>query len=357
MSPAILNHNLFAGDTDTELGIFLKLSFDDNVFLDAATKEEIYYAEVSPTFKINFEEARYRTEVTASGKFRKSSDQDVEKDRFDFGVDLTGAYDFPTSVLNGALGFHRKSVLDTEFEDSGQFRNNDTKNAGNALIGYQTELSERWRLNISDNFQLVDYSSNFFNNFWNNTINIGFERDWTEYTVITFDFGYNRYQPDSDLLTSTDSYSFAIGLLYSYSENTSITANTGGTYVNDKLRWNAKLQISHELENLKFTLDASRQVSPSGLGEVRQTESISSNVSYSYSEDITAGLGASWRNSNSITAVTLQQDTKSQEISPWVNWQVDEHWNIRLSYRLRRLKRTLDNGWGVSNSVFLEFRY
>jgi len=202
----------------------------------------------------------------------------------------------------------------------------------------------------------MDYSDVIFNNYWSNRAGVGVDVLMNERTALVQDFSYLRYVPKNVLQESLNSYSYRAGLRHDLSEYTTISLTGGASYFNDEYRWSAVAEIVHAIENNELSLRAARELQPSGLGGLRQDESIAFTSTYNYSEGTNMGVTASWRRSKSINNL-IELDKEFVGISPWVSFEVLQDLRIRLSYQLRRQKTSLTDDWGTSNSFFISIEY
>ena len=349
-------HAAVAAESSIEFGLSGEASYDDNRYLSSTNKQDVYIFRINPSVGILMEDEGSETLFSVFGSYALSSDQLVQEDRFNYGGSVTGNYQFEYSSLSLAAGYNHDSVLDTEFEDTGIFSNNATRDSGNASFGYETSLSETWSLRVSDNFQVMDYSSLVFNNFWSNRAGMGVDVLINERTALVQDFSYLRYEPENVLAPTRNSYSYLAGLRHDLSENTRMTVTGGVSYLDDVYRWSAVAELVHELENNQLSVRAAREIQPSGLGGLKQDESISFDTTYNYSLSTNMGLTASWRRNKSLDNF-IAFDNEFIGFSPWVSFEVMRDLNVRLRYHLRRQKIGITNDWGISNSFYISIEY
>ncbi|MCP5380897.1 MAG: hypothetical protein H6912_00880 [Kordiimonadaceae bacterium] len=346
-----------AAETDATFGLSAEGSYDDNRYLSNTNKQSVYILNIRPTVGLTIENEGSQTTFTAYGAYALSSDQAVQKDRFNFGAGVSGVYEYEYSTLTLGGGFDRQSVFETEFLDTGIYAgNNGWRDRGNASFGLKTSLNETWSLRLSDSFQILDYSTINYNNYWSNVVGLGVDVALNERTSLVQNFSYLRYEPDNIFMTSLNSYSYLAGLSYELDENTLVTVTGGATYLSGDYRWSAIFELSHQLENNLFSVRGARELLPSGLGGVRQSDSVEFDSTYNYSESVNMGISASWRRSKELNNIT-QLDNEFFGISPWVSFEVMRDLNIRLRYQLRRQKIGLSNDWGISNVFSISIAY
>lgn len=356
VSAFLFGNPSLAAETSIELGASANTSYDDNRFLSTTNKQAVYLFSVSPVVDLIIEDEGSLTVLSTTRTFTKSSDETIEKDRFTYGASLTGNYELQSSNLNLGAGFSRQSIIETEFEDSGAFSNNTTRDRGYAQVGIQADLSERWGVRLSNNFQILDYSVGSFNNYWSNSAGLGLDIAVSETSALTQDAGFLYYKPQNMLRPASNSYSYRAGIRHQLSPDTTISINGGATYFNSSYRWSAVAEITHELENNTFTLRAARELVPSGLGGLRQGETVALEVDFDYSESIAMGIGASWRRSSEINVILIDR-REFIEVNPWIAVEVMENLRLRFSYRLRRVRIGIMNNWGISNGFNVGVQY
>ncbi len=357
ISSLLCGGHVTAAETSFDLGIAADASYNDNRFLSETNKQSVYLFRVSPVLDTIIEDEGSRTVISATGSFQKSSDEAIEEDRFTYGISLIGDYEFETATLNIGGGYDRQSIFDTEFDDTGAFLNNSTRDRGFAQIGVGARLSETLSVRLSDNFQVLDYSTfGLFNNYWSNSASLGVDLALNENTALIQNFGYLHYEPEFALSPSINSYSYRAGFRRQISENTSISVTGGVSYLNDNYMWSAVAEIAHELERNTVSFRAARELLPSGLGGLRQDESVALSVDYASSQRVTLGVSGSWRRSSEVSGI-IQMRNEFVQASPWVTFQVLENLNLRFSYQLRRQRIGLNGGWGISNIFNVSVAY
>lgn len=343
-------------ESSVDFGLSAEGVYDDNRFLRTTDKQGVYILNLRPTASLTLEDEGMTTTFTARSAYAISSDQAVQRDRFTYGAGVFGTYQYEYSALTFGADYDRDDIANTEFEDTGIFVNNGVRDRASANLGYQFQLNEAWSVRISDNFQFIDYSTMNFNNYWSNTAGLGLDVAINDKTSLVQNFSYLHYKPELDLISPLNSYSYLAGISHDLSEDTSVTITGGASYVDGSYRWNAVAEINHTLENNQLSLRAARELQPSGLGGIRQTESVAFNTTYNYSEAANVGLTASWRRSKSLNNL-VQLTNEFIGVSPWVSFEVMQELRIRLSYQLRRQKIGFTGDWGISNAFFVSIEY
>ncbi len=296
-----------AQESSVNFGISADARYDDNRFVHSTVKQCLYTFNIRPTVNFVIEDEGSTTTFTGRGAYMISSDETIERNRATYGGGVAGNYEFEFSTLRIGAGYDRQSVFETEFEDTGQFIQNQTRDRGYANFNYSTELNETWTFRLSDDFQINDYSTAFFNNFWSNQVGVGLDVAINEQTSIIQNGSYLRYEPENVLAPSIDSYSYLIGISHQLSEDTSITVTGGSTYMNDTFRWSAIVELAHDLENSQLSFRAAREIRPSGIGGLMQSESVAFGSTLNYSEGTDFGFNASWRRGDSLVRIPFLQ--------------------------------------------------
>ena len=352
----IMAQDAVGAENTVELNVSGEGAYEDNRFLSQTNKQSVYTFRIAPVVNYIIEDENSQTIISANGSYLLSSDQAVQIDQFTYGGDISGNYQYERSSLSLAAGYSRQSIFDTEFLDSGQFLNSATRDRGFGNFQFVTQLNETWSLRLSDNFQVLDYSTQNLNNYWSNNVGVGLDVDINERTSLVQNFGYLRYEPSNALIMPLNSYSYLAGISYAYSENTDIIITGGATHTNDQFRWSAVLEVSHEQENNEFGFRAAREIEPSGLGGLRQSESVSLTATHNYSEGTNMGLNTSWRRSKNLNNL-IQFTNEFIGLNPWISFEPIQNVGVRFSYQLRRQRIGLTNSWGVSNGFLISIQF
>ncbi len=346
----------FAQESRIDVGLTADANYTDNRFMSVDNKQSVYLFNIRPTVSFIIEGEGGTTSITCRGAYALSSDQAVEEDRFTYGGGINGNYNFEYSTLNIGAGFDRQSIFETEVDDTGQFLANQTRDRGYAEFEYATQLSETWTFRVFDTFQTNSYSNAFLNDYWSNNAGIGIDIELNETTSLVQNGSYLRYEPENVLAPSRDSYSYLAGFSHQLSQGTTVTLTGGATYLEDTFRWSAVAEIEHELENNQFTVRAAREIVPTGIGGLMQSDSVAFGSTFNYSQNSSMGVTASWRKNEGLNnLVAINNEFFS--VSPWVTIEVLRNLSLRLSYQLRRQRIGLTNDWGVSNGFTIAIQY
>jgi len=356
--PAILIAGLApvqAGQWTSDLGATLTTTYDDNPTLSENDKTENGKLEFTPTLSGQYEEDRYRLNLSGSVVETRSNDQEVEEDDTRFNAEAGGEYLSENSTLGVELSYSLDSVQNTQFDDTGLLENTADVTQTDASVGlnFDLDLSDRWDIVFSNVFETSEFSGGDFTEFKDNAFNIALNNEFSDQISLNTSFEYAIFDPNDDSVTNTFELDF--GGRYELSEDSSLFLTVGATHSGGALGWSLDSGYERQFEKGGFEISALREINPSADGQLRESSEISMNVNYQISESLEAELSARFRRS-SEAGNENSGDRDQIEISPSISWTLTEELSARLSLRERQ-QREDESGLVRSRSAILTIDY
>lgn len=230
-------------------------------------------------------------------------------------------------------------------QSSYQYQNAEYENAGLqfGLIGYQVHTGSQalsYKIRESDSVQITGLFTRFLAPERNDTV--------------------------------TDTYGVQIGGSHAFSEHVTLSASGGPRFISNSIStgfgnledrstvWTFNGKATTKYERAQLTFDIGRDIFPSGLGLLIQTDHLGANASYQITDMISVSLSGQASIVNPVQASTLlgpARETRFFTIAPQVNWHVGEYWNVETGYAYsRRELEGLDQS-GESHSARMMVTY
>jgi len=225
---------------------------------------------------------------------------------------------------------------------------------------WKRRLDELTSLNLAYEYRSRDYKSDQtanLNDFITHRLKGTLNRNLTERDVASFGLEYLNY--DSDAVNADyDSYSATIGLDHHFSETT-----RGGFRVGLRRTegdTDDDTGVVYELHGLKktelalYTAKLQRRLSPTGSGDLNETDQLLLKMKRSLSPTLDLNIRARYFMLDSNNDAN---DRDYLEISPELSWGFEQWWSLNFSYAYRRQEYDLGNRDADSNAVFLSVSY
>jgi hypothetical protein len=176
--------------------------------------------------------------------------------------------------------------------------------------------------------------------------------------------------PEGNDLVS-DTYGAQLSGSHAFSERTTLTAGGGPRFVSNSVStgsapsatatvWVFNANLTTKSERTQIGLDVSREILPSGIGLLIQTDRVGATVSHELTEKITISLSGAAYLVNGILTSGLSRpfsETRYINATPSMTWRLNEWWTVVGSYTYSRRDVEGDNQLGISNAARVMVTY
>jgi hypothetical protein len=249
--------------------------------------------------------------------------------------------------------------------------------------GWGFQVSERTSLDLAVSLQEVTFDDAGLDSasedgglvatsdYRSGSVNLGVGHSLTERLALTGALGYDRYETQG-ITNEYDNYRLLAGANYQLSEISGLAAQAGIRFteqtVEDPLDGQTlteessgptfNLSYSRQFEaGGGFSLAASRDLSPTGEGDVTDTTGLSATLSLPPRPKWQLGVTASAYRSRNPSGETAGGDETSFSIGPSLSHRIADSWGLSLGY-LFSYEDLSDTGEdAVSNAVYLNLSW
>jgi len=345
------------------------LEYDDNIFMRDTDKLGDYHATMKPTLKIMHELENAETSLSAGytiDRYDALSEQDTENPF----VNVNTQYSTQRSQWGLDISYAESTSRDDAADDTGDFETNSISTTESISPSFSYQLTERDSLSVNASYSEREYSTTDFSNSRNRQLSTSWQHQFTERFNggVSFSFGNNK----SNSLTSftdDDTYNLSLTTNYDLSEVWGINGSVGvrqldsertdGFGVTEKNKSSGSsldLTISYKKNQDTASVSLSRSVSPSSSGEVNEQDKISANWSRNLTENLSAGINASFQTTRSADGAN-NDDRENISVSPTLNWTFSPDASLGLSYKYRQQKESDAGTTASSNAIMLTLNY
>lgn len=352
-----------AGEWQVEPWARANLEANDNIRFTSTNPEQSTGVVLEVGGKFHNDTEAVRTSLTPKLVFRRYDSS--------ANVDSNDQYlTFSTRLLQerGEVGLSanvvRNTTLTSELEDTGIVSVGKRRTEYRLDPSYQYRLSERDSLNASVGARAIRYEEGLSSGLIDydyRTANLTYSRRLSELLDWSGTAYYARYEA-KDVDSTADTYGLRFGVSRLLSERTRMGFYVGGYRTDsrfygaasDRSGGTTKLTLDHATELTRFNLGLSRDVVPSGGGEVREDTSLNLSANRRLSEKMSVGLSATVQQRNAIAGGS---DRDYLTISPSISWRLTRQWKVSGSYRYSRQKYDVSNSTAEANAVTVGLEY
>jgi hypothetical protein len=353
----------------------LETRYDDNVRFVPENAEAGFSAKAEATLR-----AIRSTERSATGiylglggtRFPDFSDRD--NTRGFAGLDL--GYRLERQRFRLGARFDSRSTIDSEVATTGLVQVNRQQNRWEVNPAWSYELSGRSTLEIDASYLDVTYDdpqSPLFRDFIDyrlGTVGLGGTYRASERLGLSSRVDYGRYEA-KDIDNEYDNFGLLLGATYAASERSTLAAEVGLRRTEQTRGGPDGLELtesssgpSYQLSYLRefesgggLTLEARRQLLPSGSGRVLDTTGLFTTLDYPLGDRWRLGLDASAYHNRRPDGREGVDDRTYASVEPILAYEIDEYWRVSAGYRFRWQERDSVPGEAVSNAVFLTLNW
>jgi len=264
---------------------------------------------------------------------------------------LTVGYQTETDLLGFTGGFTRDNTLMSELLTTGLVLRFTQRNQWNATPTWTRRLTEN--LSFQSSFQLYDTT-------YDNGLSLGLV-DYqllgasggllyqaTEQDQVQLSVSYLYFHTTNAPLPFRASYPGAnLSLTHAFTETLTGTAYGGPSFVSTTTQtvgvnikdqstvWLFGASLAKKFESTSLLVNVARNIVPSGIGFLFQTDRAGMTVSHDISETLTVsfdGAGYLVKNISEATSGGISSDSRYFYLTPKIAWKFLEWWKLELSY-------------------------
>lgn len=395
ISAVIFCSDLDAAEWTVSGNLNQSLSYNDNVRMLPQNPEASIVYILTPT--LDFARKTEVWDVQGSVSYGLQHYTDIEElDNNPQNYALSTAYRTERSNMGLSVGYSIAPSQNFAEQDTGDFASNVNRESFTVTPTYAYRLTELDSLIGSASYSKLTYSNggfgnngtagfnDFFNNNETKSVNIGWQRQWSERFMQSISVFYSNYESTGQVRANSDSYGINLSSTYYLSEKWQFSGTVGGRITDTNLEnviipglltvtdqdtsegFLTDIGVHYKGESLSSNFGLSRSLVPSAQGQLTEQTRVSLDFSYQITERLSSGLTASYQETDSVSNGNdvLGISRTNIRVSPNINWKLTEDWLLSASYTYRQQERpnstTIRNiraGTAESNIFMLSINY
>jgi hypothetical protein len=366
--PGIVDREAQAAEWSAEPSMSVKGEYHSNLLLAFGPQQSSYANWLSPATRL----------TGATESFQLSSRLAADFAQYYGGRDTTivNVY-FPLSVryrdtrstwgFNG--GLTRDNTLQSELLQTGVVLAFVQRNLWSANPTWTYNVTERMSAESSYQYQNAMYENaaqfgliGYEVHTWSETVSYKIrERDSVQLTGL-----FTRFlAPERNDLVS-DTYGAQVGTTHMLSDHVTLSASGGPRFITNRINtgirslddrstvwvFNGKITTSYERAHVTFEIG--RNVYPSGIGLLIQTDHLSGSAAYEVTDSVSISLNGQVSIVDPVQTGTLlgpAAETRFFTLGPQVNWRVADYWAVEAGYTYSRRELEGFNQSGESHAA------
>ncbi|MBL1321886.1 MAG: outer membrane beta-barrel protein [Methylophaga sp.] len=345
------------------------VEYDDNVFLSENEQSSMHYA-VTPTAVVTRAVDNMLTSLSVGYQIDRytslSSDNDTENPFIRF----NSSYSTERSQYDLSASYQEATSRSTAVEDTGDFSTQSINRTRSISPSFSYQWTERDTLSFSGSYLERLSSTTSFADTETKSITAGWQHQFSERLSAGLNGTFSNYKSDGlTLSTDDDNYNLSTSMTYALSELWSLTGNVGARKLNSE-RTSTLTGITNDDTSTgstfgfsairtddinTYTINLSRDLSPSGTGDVNESDRINASWSHNISDRLTANMAASYQETTSALRDSNGK-RKNVNFTPSLRWQLERNLNLNFKYSYR--KQTQESGRSAdSNAVSVTLNY
>lgn len=300
--------------------------------ISAYQGEGISRSIVTPAYKITGALGAGQLQSGVALHIVRTSNKTLSQDRNDPSVFLNWLLQGETGELGIGARYAEVSTRSTAFDGLNPSFVDGTREARTVSANWKKLLSERSTLDVNGGYTstsyrgggaLVDYATQ--------ASGLKYSYTWSEFSTPFLSMTYNDYTPAGNGLV-TRRYGTMLGLIWKASDQLDGTVQAGlsrSDSPGSSGSTQGGMTLRYTEQKNRFTFNANRQATASGLGGFATADQINGNWSYDINELNTTGIDLGWRRSILVTG------TYFRTAGVWLQRELGSSWGARMYFNRR----------------------
>ncbi len=343
-----------------QASIPFSVDYDSNLNL-TQQKEGVWRYTSVPRYTVVAEDEKNTWTSDLSLSLQRSSDKNLSADREDPNAALGWTRTFEKGKFSLNANYDRRSSRFAQFNNNALVDVDGTSVSRSLSANYSHTLTGRLNFSLSANYSTTSFTDSSFVDSTSKSVNGSINYEWNEKFSPFIQLSFTDFQSDTPSSSlqlgnfnqfntfnqSSTSKSFSVGSTVLISPRWTFVPSVGVNSVSTAgSGWIANTALSYIAENSTFQATLARSVSPSGLGDFQETDTLGLGYNSELNDKSSWGTNFNYSRSQS------QFDSEATQLSAFYSRQLSTSWQMRLIAGYRSQKQTLfsanNNNFGIS---------
>jgi len=293
------------------------------------SREGVRRTVLVPSYTISNTSDQSELKAGITIQMERSSNQNLSQNRNDPSVFTGFHHQGETIDFSLTAKYDEAATRNSLIDNAGQNFNDSTRRARTFDVNLSNALDQFTTISLDSTYEVVSYKGGSFVDFSNLTVGGRLSRALTERTTLFMRVSGVKYRPVSGV-SSGDTSNAILGWDWIYSEQLHGSFQAGKSWSENIGTGNqGTATVSYSGQFNEIALNASRQIVPSGLGNLVRIDQANGSWIYAYSEYVRFGIEAGWQKSH------LSANTFYRTSGAWLEQEMNQHWVARMYYQHR----------------------
>jgi hypothetical protein len=379
----------WAVEYSAEPYVSFRTFYNDNFDLTTAPHDTIWGAFVAPGVKFNGEAENWKITGGADLKFNRYSESALNNT--EGALVLSSNYRAERNTFGLDLGLIRDNTLSGELATTGVAQAYTPRNSLRINPSFSRALTEKTQLVFAYGFTAVNYedtANTGLIDYRQQIVNLGVEQKLTERTTGTLTGYYDEFETDP-ANSRIQTVGIVAGIVHDFSETLRGSVHAGPRWTRSEIKsqttvcegpiilgqcqiptttltsdvetdssgYTATAALSNRWETGSVTASLGRELNPSGVGALIQTDLLALSVTQDLSPTWTATLGTGIYKSRYVAAAVAPNKSSYFRIEPRVIWRITPYWTLDAGYVFQRQKYEDQPDAASANIVYVTLSY
>jgi hypothetical protein len=380
---------LHAAEWSAEPFISLQTFHTDNFLLTTAPHSDVWAAILSPSLKLNGEAEAWKVTLGAELDIKRYNEETFNTT--EGALTLNSYYRGERNEMGLNAHFIRDNTLVSELATTGVVQAFSPRNEIYVNPTWRRALTARSNVVVGYGMTVVNYSNTpgtSLTDYREQLATLSLEHNLSERTMVSIGAYYDRFETDPDNFEA-DTVGVQAGIIHNFSETARATvsagpfstrsttssqttvcngpivsgictgsaATLGSDVESDTTGFTATADFSKRWETAVVSVRGGRELNPSGIGALVQTDLLRVAISKELSATVTALLDAGIYKSKYIGAAIDENTSRYFRVEPRVSWRVTPSWIIDAGYSYARQKYVSQTQAASANTVYVSLTY
>ncbi len=343
-----------------QASIPFNVDYDSNLNL-SQEKVGVWRYTSTPTYSLVAQDEKNIWTSNLSLSLQRSSDRNLSADREDPNAALGWQRVFKKGKFSLNANYDRRSSRFSQFNNNALVDVDGTSVSRSISANYSHTLTDRLNVSIGANYSTTAYTDSSFVDSTSKSVNGSVNYEWNEKFSPFIQLSFTDFQSDTPSSSlqlgnfnqfntfnqSSTSKSFSVGSTVLISPRWTFVPSVGVNSVSTAgSGWIANTALSYIAEKSTFQATLARSVSPSGLGDFQETDTLG----LAYSSELNDK--SSWGTNFNYSRSQAQFDSEATQLSAFYSRQLSVSWQMRLIAGYRSQKQDTfsanNNNFGIS---------
>jgi len=325
--------------------------YDTNpAMLDYANRKGAWRSIIVPSYTIKNSGEQSELGAGITLHLERSSNKSQIQNRNDPSVFVSLRHQGDTVEFGLTAKYDESATRNNLIDNAGQNFTDSTRTARTISGNWSKEMSEFSTISVDSSLERVSYQGGNFVNYNNRSSGVKFSHAMSEGSTLFVKAKKNIFTPTNGISTS-DITIVLLGWEWISSDYLRGTLEAGKSRIkNSGTGTQGSASVNFTGQRTGLTLNAGRQISPSGLGNLVTIDQANVSWTYVYSEFGRLGIESDWQKSRLFTSAY------SRSTSTWIQRELNPLWVVRMYY-LHKGSDQVGTGKAYSNMLGLGFTY